>query len=766
MKRKLLPFTVATMLIGLLMGCSPETMTTTTDAKNESAFEETYDNPLKDRDMGGSNVLSLAQQGDEVTLENEHIRLILDAKNGGIRQIANKQANVYLVDIQAAKPFTLCFVGDAQETSQYENCTVSLVDGAEVKTIRICWQITDRIYIRASVSLAQGDNDLQFDLEIENDVNHPVLYVQYPIVEQIDTLYQRERDYLAHPFATGYLFRDPLTNFNDGECAGISRDDGLYPSGWESPMQFFAYYSQGIGGFLFRTDDGGTGIKSFSFTGQEGLLKAGIYHYADDVGEKSISFDYTTHIGNLTQGTWYEAADIYRQWAAQQSWTSMGTLSERADINREFYEDTVLCNFNFPYDTVYGTENQTALYEKIKGAADGKLLNIFFNADNFLTQSQKFGDWQIKFEFPDFHSVSSAEMTPEEWETAIISHRGKLHYYNVEGAMQFFECPATETYLDGLWERENYQLVYNKVSGFYHDVGIAAVHPRQCFDSTHAHRTRVNLIPEYLNIMKQVRDLATQSAAGLYGQELVFEQMLPYLDFYQARGNAQQVGWMENDRIRSLVENGSCEKISMFDYVYGNYGAVRVDGYLNADALIGESYYHIAAQTVLMGGVPEFNYEFVSNGAYLTVTEHSWDMLSYIGYLGNVRQGYGKNYLVYGEMVKAPLATDRTIEYDYIQQRTATGEADGGVITWSSVITSAYRWKDTIGVFVCNPTATAQEINFVIHAEKDYGIAEGTVTLVDETGEVLLCAIENGKATVRWNANARQVILLRLEAKK
>lgn len=187
---------------------------------------------------------------------------------------------------------------------------------------------------------------------------------------------------------------------------------------------------------------------------------------------------------------------------------------------------------------------------------------------------------------------------------------------------------------------------------------------------------------------------------------------------------------------------------------------------MNADALIGESYYHIAAQTVLMGGIPEFNYEFVANGAYLTVEEHSEDMLEYIGYLGNIRQGYGKNYLVYGEMVKSPIVTDRTIEYDYIQQRTGLGEADGGVITWSSAIASAYRWENTIGVFVCNPTATSQEINFVINAKRDYGITEGTVTLVDENGETLLCAIEDGKATVCWNADARQVILLRLEAEK
>lgn len=758
---------IAVLLLGMLAGCTPVPPETTSAPETDLYFEEVYDNPLKDRDMGGSDVLTLSQEGDNVTLENENIRLILDCQTGGIKQIANKETNVYLVDAQAGTPFTLCFANGSNETASYTDCTVTLDDSSEViKTIVICWQVTDKTRVNATVSLAKGDRELQFQVDVDNDPDHPIWYVQYPVVEGIDTLYEKERDYLAHPIATGFLFRNPLDNFNGGSESGISRDEGLYPSGWECSMQFFAYYSQGIGGFLFRTDDGGNGIKSFSFAGQGEALRAGIYHYADDLADENVLFNYTTYIGNLNQGNWYEAADIYREWASEQSWTSKGTLAERPDINRTFYEDTVLCNFNFPYDTVYGTENQTALYEKIKTAADGTLLNIFFNADNFLTLSQNYKDLHAKFEFPDFHSVASAEATPAEWHTAIKNRFGNTYFYNVEGARQFYECLSCDAYMEAFWERENNLLVYNKVSGFYHDVGVAAVHPKQCFNSAHSHGTRVNMIQEYLDQMEATRELASEKTPGIYGQELIFEQMLPYTDFYQARANAGLVGWMESDRFRGLLENGSCWNINMFDYVYGSYGAVRLDGFLNADELIGESYYHIAAKTVLMGGIPEFNYEFVINGNYLSPDEHSDEMLAYIGYLGNIRQGYGKDYLVYGQMVKPPVATDQTVEYDYIQQRSGSDEVDGGVITWSTAITSAYRWEDTVGVFVGNPTNKSQQLNFIIHAQQDYGISEGTVELIDENGNAVLCRIENGIAKISLELNARQVVLLKLEAEK
>lgn len=737
------------------------------NAEKINYFEEKYDNPLEDADLGGNDFLSLTSEDNKITLENENVRLIIDATSGGIMQLANKQAKLYLVDDVASLPFTLQFVNDEEDSCSYTDCKITLNSSSDdVKAIYLYWTVTSKITVSAAISLAEGSSRLRFDVEVTNDANRPLLNVQYPVIQNIDTLYEKERDYLAHPFATGYLFNNPVDNFNNGDCSGITRQYGLYPSGWECPMQFFAYYSQGIGGFMFSTEDGGNGIKSFSFAKDNQKLKAGIYHYADDLADEQIKFNYGTFIGNLTKGSWYEAADNYRDWAEKQSWTAQGTLQEREDINIDFYENTVLCNFNFPYETVYGTEQQTELYNKIKTAADGKMLNMFFVADNFLLQSQANGDFYTKFEFPDFHSAAAANLTPSEWLTLVLKHNGDGYYYNLDGDLQFFECPSCLEYWENFVAREEYLQLYNKVSGYYHDVGVAAPHPKQCFNSDHPHGTRVNIIGEYLKQMAYTKQLASVKTSGVYGQELVFEQMLPYVDFFQARANASLVGWMESNRIRSLVMNGSCRNVNMFDYVYSEYGVVRLDGYLNADELIGESYYHIAAYTALMGGIPEFNFEFVHDGVFLASDEHNGDMLSYIGYLGNIRQGYGKDYLVYGKMVKPPKATDESVVYDYIQQRTSSGIADGGEIVWDKVITSAYSYNGSIGVFLCNPTSDEQEINFIINALADYGIESGVVELVNENGSSVLCNIESGKAKVSLTIGSREVVLLVLEANK
>ena len=47
----------------------------------------------------------------------------------------------------------------------------------------------------------------------------------------------------------------------------------------------------------------------------------------------------------------------------------------------------------------------------------------------------------------------------------------------------------------------------------------------------------------------------------------------------------------------------------IFEYIYFEYGAVRVDGYIFPEKVVGDAYYHIVAFTGLNGGIVEYNYE-------------------------------------------------------------------------------------------------------------------------------------------------------------
>lgn len=755
---------IAAFLMPLTLVCSAVTCAGCADAEGEY-YEEIYSNPLEGVDLGGYDTLTLAEEGDAVTLENENVRLILDRATGGIRELANKQSALYLVRDAGGEPLTVLKRSGAHltgyETFEYDGIREEGRAGA-----LLTWGFAGGLTVRAEVSLKESADELVFRLGYEgNDASDPVLCVEYPVLCHVGSLYEGESDYLLHPFATGYLFQNPVENFDGETFAGITREYGLYPSGWESPMQFYAYYSLGIGGFEIMTRDGGNTIKSFPVVADDVGLRASVWHYPDDPSEQAAEFGYDISVGNLTEGTWYEAAEKYRGWATEQSWaTEKGKLSERTDIDEVFYEEVVACNFNFPYHLVYGEAEQRELYEKMRENVGGKMLNVFFaDDDRVIDLSKEYGDYFVRFEFPDFHSVTTAEQNPAEWKTAIRNADGGYAAYWLNGTQQFYECASCEEYLSRFAQKEQGWHDRYGVSGYYHDVGIAAVHPKQCYDSSHPHGTRVNIVEECLAQMALTKEIGQKNGANIYGQELIFEQMLPYLDFYQARGNAEGLGFMENDRIRPLIEGGVCEKVCLFDYVYGAYGAKRLDGYLYADELLGESYYHIAAYTALNGGIPEYNYEFVQNGQYLQPQEHSAEMMSFLGALAKVKQTYGKDYLVYGEMAKPPQTGAGEIEYDYIQQRFSDG-TDGGVAVFGKTVTTAFRYGEKIGIFICNPTKEAQSLRFVVNALRDYGIADGDVTLSDGEGTKAFSSVRDGKLRVALDLEPREVVMLEVSA--
>lgn len=736
------------------------------DGDGEAFFEEDLTNPLAGASLGGSDTLALGETDDAVTLENGKVRLVLNRKTGGIEELANKESCVYLARDASSEPLSVNMFKDGANVklTKYDGFSYTVSeDTAESKKLSLVWTFSRGFSVNADVALSEGADEVVFRLSVTgNDPADSVYCVEYPVVQNVGNLYSAERDYLLHPFATGYLFNDPVTNFNQEKFKGITQDYGLYPSGWESPMQFYSYFSEGIGGFQFSTRDGGTTIKSFSAVGEGDTLRTSVYHYFDDTNVTAQSFDYDISIGNLIKGTWQESAEKYRAWALTQPWAEKGKLENRTDINREFYEEVVACNFNFPFHRLYGEENQRKLYEMEKKNFGGKLLNIFFaDEDNFQVMSREHGDLLLRFEFPDFHPVTAANQNPPEWNSALKLRSGEPAYYNLDGAMQFFECASDVGFMERFAAKEREWYRRDQVNGYYHDVGIAAPHSKQCFNTAHPHGTRLNVIPEYLDQMALAKNIAKENGESLYGQELVFEQMLPYADFYQSRGNAELLSWMECDRIRICLENGSCKKVPCFDYVYSAYGAKRLDGYLYGDELLGESYYYIAAFTALNGGIPEYNYEFVKNADYIDPENQNGEMMAYIGYLGKVKQTYGKNYLVYGDMVKAPKTGAGSNEYDFIQQRYRDG-VDGGVQVCDKVVTSAFRHNGKIGIFVCNTTKSALELRFVLDALRDYGISSGNIALVGESGSKQLVSLKDGKANISLSLSARQVVMLEI----
>ena len=767
MGRKVAIIAILSLILFTLSSCNKKPKTT-------EYYDGHFDNPLINNNVGGSNVLSLKESTDEITLENKKIRIIFLKSNGAIKELVNKESKVYLVKNNTSSPIRINKIVDYNEypISKVKSFSYSL-DDSTIKKVNFTF-VLGNITVHTSCSLEEDSNEVKFrvsyegntiEMDGENVVN--CLYnIEYPIIERIDRLYSKERDHFISPFAMGYLFDDPVGNFNS-EFIGISRTMGMYPSGWEYPMQFQAYYSDGIGGFLFMTKDGSETIKSFTFLGTGSNIRASIYHYLDDIGEESGEFDYDISISNLTIGDRYEPLDIYKNWAIEQKWcTEKGKLSDREDINKDLYEDTALVNLDYPTSSEYPSNAQKSFYEIEKASLNGaKILNVVFGYDRSLMNlSKENNDLHVLFEFPDFKSTNSSE---SEWETMVKTYKSDQSsvIYSISPTnMNFYECASCSNYRSTFVNKEKSHFNNYGVSGYYHDVGISAVHPKQCFNLSHIHGTNVNVISYYLDQMKDIKNLAVNNNGGIYGQELLFEQMLPYVDFYQSRAYGDLLSWMESDRVRILLEKNACEAIPVFDYVYGEYGATRMDGFLTPNPPLGYGYYYVTTYIMLNGGIPEYDFEFYGgNIQYPSLNELSTERIEYIGKLYSFKKEYGMDYLVYGKMVRSPGVNGGSTTYSYLLDRFEGKQTKEGKVTFNNIVTSSYEFNNKIGIFLANTSKNDITLKFVLDALKDYGISSGKIKVTASDGNHSYIDLSNGKCNVTLDIKSLDLVMLEIE---
>ena len=725
--------------------------------KKNNYYEETYDNPLKNVDVGGSNMLNLKDEQNQLTLENEKIRIIINSQTGGIVEIVNKESKVYLVKNRTnAMPIKIDKAFKSKTNySKFEKGIVSNTD--LLKEISLTWTFDDNLIVKANVSLAKNEDNIKMNLELLNNVlNDTVISIEYPIVENIKTLYKPTNDFFVSPFAMGYLFANPTNTFNSRDSVGITKGMGLYPQGWNYPLQFSAYYSSGIGGFYWQTTDGQDGVKSFTFTGYgEDGLRMSIHHYLDDIKNGNTAFNYDIVIANLTVGNWHEAANKYRNWAENQDWVNeKGPLKDREDIDKKLFEETSLVNFGYMH--AINWPDKTKIYDLITDSIDGKIMNIYINAPkSYLDRIEQKNDLKIAFEFADFYRVNSAPQYYKD--NAITNAKGEYEIFTYGSISNYFQNPTSERWLDEVLARELSHYTANKVNGFYNDVGIAAVHPLQSYNILQDSGTRVNLVNAHMNQAKLTKELAIEKGIYSTGHELMIEQMIPYVDFFQARANGGLLGWMEHDRIRDLIKSMQAIQIPLFDFVYHEYGALRFDGYLVPMDVLGTAYYHTVAYTVLNGGIPEFNFEFFPTTSSLpNMTQIDLRMLNYIDYLGKIRQGYGKDYLVYGKMVKPPIVGTGNSTYNYFNPNHNDQNFLRGKTTIADIVVSAFESNGKTALFFANITDSDIDLKFVLNALRDYGINSGTINYTDSG--VKLTEIKNGKANIDLTIKAKTVI--------
>ena len=708
----------------------------------------------------GSNTLALTQSEDAIVLENGKIRLVLNAASGSIRELANKETGLYLTkDAEDSLPVRIATATNT--ISKYDSFSFAVEsDTAEVKAIRLEWKFGEQV-VQSVVSLGENDGQVAFRVGLQNNrQDATVVSVEYPILENIGSLYEPQTDYFLSPFVTGYLFRNPVENFNS-DFYGITRQMGEYPSGWGYPMQFSAYYSQNLGGFYWQTTDGGDTVKSFTFTGDNGGLRLSVYHYLDDISDGDKSFDYQVLFANMTEGTWYEAANTYRDWAQQQSWAvQTGKLSQRTDVDKALYEDTTLTIFGYRVTDPW--KDYADIYDVLKSTVEGKFLNIAIYKNNtYMDRIARYGDLLNIFEFSSLRTIDSAETYCDYYSTAMMDANGEKETFTIH----YYECAAEESWRSYALSREEGFITNYGVDGFYYDVDIAADHPKLCYDISHSHGSKVNVLSHFVDQIKDARNLSNSGIPYTVGTEMITELLLPYVNYYQARANGGLLGWMEHDRVRPVIENGSAVQVPLFDYVYHEYGVLRTDGYLTAESDIGDGFYYVAAYTALGGGIPELNYEYYPISDLPATESMNMSYLRFLNELGKVRTGYGKDFLVYGRMMPAPEIDAGYSTYAYHNLNYTPYTCRGldtlsGEAVLPNVVCTAYQNGEGSAMFLCNTSGETRTVSFTLYAGRDFSVDSGNVTRYDAAGGKTVGKIKNGVAEIRVTLEPQQIIML------
>ena len=214
--------------------------------------------------------------------------------------------------------------------------------------------------------------------------------------------------------------------------------------------------------------------------------------------------------------------------------------------------------------------------------------------------------------------------------------------------------------------------------------------------------------------------------------------------------------------MRVLLEKNACQAVPVFDYVYGAYGAKRIDGFLLPDAEYGYGYYYVASYIFINGGIPEFDFEEIRN-RYTSTDEFVLDEIKYLGKLYSFKSSYAKDYLVYGSMVKSPLIDAGKSTYNYRQTRFEWNKTKEGTVTFDNVICASYKYNNKIGIILSNTSKNDIDTNFTIYALKDYGISSGKVKITSSDGIVTYTEIKDGKAQISINIKKLDLALIELE---
>jgi len=752
---------------------------------------------------------------EHVTLDNPCMRIVVDGTTGALREIVHKQAGLALIaapERAARHPFMIV-LDDGTTLRTWTQCAVmSDVGAAGAVTVR--WTVERGLELTARLHVDDTSGDLRCRVTLANPRDLPVAALAYPYIAGIGRLGDApDDDELAHPYATGFLVRNPLDHLPPVTSETEAQEPialGLYPEGFSgSTMQFMAYSAAGRGGFYIATEDGLGREKWLNFYRHpEGDLRLSIWHSPSSRATRGeIAVGYPIVLAALDGGTWYDAAERYKAWVTRQAWVAQGPLWDRDDRCRWLLDRVGLCTFGInarhsraawlaAIDRIAGTPvlhllgpNWSRLPADYRDNLPGGLADWFpasFDPDNLAVIRQNH-DYLVPFEF-DLLFGRGVGQTEEVAGTRALQVFPQPTLSRDEYRRFPYLCPAC-AFTRALHIARDRALVEEwPVDGIYYDISLNNVR-HICLSDAHEHRPGDTgaITSAYRDLLTATGGAMRDAAGGTplpQGSELINEQMLPVLSFYQARAEASPAAPFEAAPFRALIKAGKADKIPLFAYVYHEYGPVRLDGWAKLSREQGDYVYFILGRVFLQGGLIELNYEFSAledvDGHHDAPDEHYFPfddrhyaidprLAEFVGHLARARVGRANRYLAYGTMRRpAPLTVqgDTTLDMEYFSYncgQTFPEYEDRGTMRVPTVLQGAWRHREESAAWLLLNLATEERVATLTLTPALIGIASSSswqLTLHREDGGGTHLGTLDGRRDVRLSLPPRHVVMI------
>lgn len=738
-------------------------------------------------------------------LENSHIRVSFDPAIGSLREVVHKPAGLSLVEPEAANLAVAIELPETGWQDRPREFAWERVGGGDSQALRLEWRFEHGILVTATAELDDSASEVLFRPSVEVRSRAVVRKLAYPLISGVRRLSEAGADALLWPLAGGLLLTDPV-----GWVRGLPGEDvrgfpsTVYPNGFDgAPVPVSAYGVEGAGGFYLLALDPHATAKSLTFGAlpESDTVIWGMSHFSwDHRPGRGLPLDYPVALGVLPNGRWEDAALRYRDRVAGDGAYIAGPVAETA---RWLAGEVGFSTFG-----ISASADQSAWLRAFHSVADVPVLHVLGHDWRRAPPPGAWGaadgptlDWALSQWFPTQVHPANLEAVKAcgdrlalfEFDT-FANSAAEYALHGVQPALPFpYLCPAERYTRDFHAARDATAVRETNADAMYGDIS-AANGPMGCFHPGHEHPPGEGrwLFEAYRSMFAETAE-ACREARGApvpRGTEVISEAVLPTVAFYQARAWGQPAASFEGEGLVPLLLERRMEFVPLFDFIYHEWGPVRMDGWLKLAREAGELFYWVAARCALWGALPQCNYEFSPLERWPGTAEdplqlayhfriirdpdYTFDVdpgkLAFLREIALARTGFAREFLALGRMLPAPRIQSELValsyrHYNCFGPRHEQGRRGEHLV--AAVVAQAWRAPGgDVGIVLCNVDGQRSHDVQLRLDLAEHGLPNGASLRVETARGVTAPEPVEGPALDRTlSLEPRRILLLRLSAR-